>query len=128
MSDNLSDALLISLFGMGIVFGIIVLLWGIMAALTRIPPGKDELAEAEQERAAESTDTAEAIEAAPIALPNAACAAAAAVAVALALAQSKSMRTIRVAARTEPSTHTVSAWQSVMRGRQLKQTYRRPRR
>jgi hypothetical protein len=127
MSDNFSAALLISLFGMAIVFGIIVLTWGIMAALNRIPLGKDELAEAEE---AETAVTSDATAAAASALPDAARAAAAAVAVAVALAveQSKIVRTIRVPARAEPPTATVSAWQSVTRGRQLKQTYRRPRR
>jgi hypothetical protein len=120
MSDNLSAALLISLLGMSIVFGIILLTWGIMAALTRIPPGKEELAEAAAE---DQTELAEVI---PAPGPLAARAAAAAVAVALALGQR--VRPVRAKPGAEPSTSTVSAWQSVTRGRQLKQTYRRPRR
>jgi len=119
MSDNLSAALLISLLGMGIVFGIIILTWGIMAALTRIPPGKDELAEAQESEAEEAGAVA-------ATLPDPARAAAAAVAVALALGQQA--RPVRARPRAEPATTAISAWQSVMRGRQLKQTYRRPRR
>jgi Na+-transporting methylmalonyl-CoA/oxaloacetate decarboxylase gamma subunit len=121
MSDNLSAALLVSLLGMGIVFGIIILTWGIMAALTRIPPGKDELAEAQESEAEEAGAGAVAAT-----LPDPARAAAAAVAVALALGQQA--RPVRARPRAEPATTAISAWQSVMRGRQLKQTYRRPRR
>jgi Na+-transporting methylmalonyl-CoA/oxaloacetate decarboxylase gamma subunit len=119
MSDNLSAALLISLLGMGIVFGIILLTWGIMAALTRIPPGRDELAEAEEAESVEAEITE------VVTLPGAERAAAAAVAVALALEQR--VRAIQVRPRVDTAA-TISAWQSVMRGRQLKQSYRRPRR
>ena len=121
MDDNLTAALLISLFGMGIVFGIIVLTWGIMAALTRIPPGKDELGASDE--AEEEAEAAEVIEVEPLRAPGAERAAAAAVAVALALGHRA--HTPRPHHREEAA---VSAWQSVMRGRQLKQTYRRPRR
>lgn len=121
MSDNLSAALLITVLGMSIVFGIIVLTWGIMAALNRIPPGKDELAEVDQVEADQATERVEAVPS----LPGAERAAAVAVAVALALGERS--RPVRVRPATEPSTPAVSAWQSVMRGRQLKQSYRRPR-
>jgi Na+-transporting methylmalonyl-CoA/oxaloacetate decarboxylase gamma subunit len=121
MSDNLSAALLITVLGMSIVFGIIVLTWGIMAALNRIPPGKDELAEVDQVEADQATERVEA----GYSLPGAERAAAVAVAVALALGERS--RPVRVRPATEPSIPAVSAWQSVMRGRQLKQTYRRPR-
>ena len=118
MSDNVSAALLISLLGMGTVFGIILLTWGIMAALTRIPPGKDELGASDEAEEAEIVEV-------PVTAPGAERAAAAAVAVALALGQRA--RTALARPRVE-TTATVSAWQSVMRGRQLKQSYRRPRR
>jgi Na+-transporting methylmalonyl-CoA/oxaloacetate decarboxylase gamma subunit len=121
MSDNLSAALLITVLGMSIVFGIIVLTWGIMAALNRIPPGKDELAEVDQVEADQATERVEAVPN----LPGAERAAAVAVAVALALGERS--RPVRVRPATEPSIPAVSAWQSVMRGRQLKQSYRRPR-
>ncbi len=36
MSENLRAAVLISAIGMGIVFGVIVLLWGLMALVVRV--------------------------------------------------------------------------------------------
>ncbi|HET9494817.1 MAG TPA: hypothetical protein VFR15_11355, partial [Chloroflexia bacterium] len=100
--------------------------WGIMAALTRIPPGKDEFGASDE---AEETEVTQAAEAEPVPepayAPGAERAAAAAVAVALALEESARAEQFRPRAETAA---TVSAWQAVMRGRQLKQTYRRPRR
>jgi Na+-transporting methylmalonyl-CoA/oxaloacetate decarboxylase gamma subunit len=126
MSDNLSAALLISLLGMGIVFGIILLTWAIMAALTRIPPGKDEFGASDEAEEAEIGSAIEA-EAAPASVAGAERAAVAAVAVALALAHNEQI--VRVRPRNETAgAGTISAWQAIMRGRQLKQTYRRPRR
>ena len=122
MSDNLSAALLISLLGMGIVFGIILLTWGIMAALTRIPPGKDEFGASDE---AESPEAAGVAEITPAPTAGAQRAAAAAVAVALALGERT--RPVRVRPHDQGAPN-ISAWQAIMRGRQLKPTYRRPRR
>ena len=39
MSDDLRSALLISAIGLGLVFGVILLLWGLMALIVRITAG-----------------------------------------------------------------------------------------
>jgi Na+-transporting methylmalonyl-CoA/oxaloacetate decarboxylase gamma subunit len=98
MAENLSIALLITVIGMGLVFGAIIVLWGVMAILVR-------LAGAPSEESDQTVDEAERRHRAAVA----------AVAVALA----------RQASATEPSefplppTALVSAWQAVMRTRML---------
>ena len=99
MSENFLLSIQITLIGMGLVFGAIVLLWGMMSLMTRIltkreagPGVPDEAREAKAR------------------------AAAAAVAVALA-EQAQS----RIGHFPMPSTALVSAWQLGMRTRQMSQ-------
>ena len=106
--DNLSLSLQITLIGMGLVFGAIVLLWIMMAVLVRLTP---DHAEAE-----ESPAEAEPIEpAAPDRLLKQR-AAIAAVAVAIAHEATPKIHEFPL-----PATPIVSAWQAVQRGRQLSQ-------
>jgi len=99
MSEILLLSLEITLIGMGLVFGAIVLLWGLMSLLTRIL--------AETEASHEVPDEARAQKAR---------AAAAAVAIALAdQAQS------RIGHFPMPNTALISAWQLGMRTRQMYQ-------
>jgi hypothetical protein len=100
MSAQLLIALQVSLVGLAVVFGSLLGLWLLMALLVRLAP------------------EAEAREPAPVAGeaepdPREA-AAVAAVAAALALDAARPPAPL-------PGTATVSAWQAVMRGRQLKQ-------
>jgi len=99
MLENLTLSLSITVIGMGLVFGVIVLLWGLMSLLTRFL--------AERETASEVQDEARAQKAR---------AAAAAVAVALA-EQAQS----RVGHFPMPNTALISAWQLGMRSRQMYQ-------
>jgi Na+-transporting methylmalonyl-CoA/oxaloacetate decarboxylase gamma subunit len=101
MSENLTTALQMTAIGMGLVFAAIILLWGLMAVLVRLTEERPSSPQAE--------DTT------PKAEPADLRAQAAAIAVSMALNQDQ------VRASSIPSTSTVSAWQSVMRGRQLKQ-------
>ena len=99
MSNLITLSLLITLIGMGLVFGAIVLLWGLMSLMTRIlterEAGSDAPDEAREQKAR---------------------AAAAAVAVALA-EQAQS----RIGHFPMPNTALVSAWQLGMRTRQMYQ-------
>ncbi|MGB7875643.1 MAG: OadG family protein [Anaerolineales bacterium] len=99
MSNLLILSLTISLIGMGLVFGAIILLWGLMSLMTRIlaerETGLDVRDEAREQKAR---------------------AAAAAVAVALA-EQIQS----RIGHFPMPNTALVSAWQLGMRTRQMYQ-------
>lgn len=99
MSNLLILSLTISLIGMGLVFGAIILLWGLMSLMTRIlaerETGLDVRDEAREQKAR---------------------AAAAAVAVALA-EQTQS----RIGHFPMPNTALVSAWQLGMRTRQMYQ-------
>lgn len=107
MSTLLNQGLLITLIGMGLVFVALILLWGMMALMGRIPtrerntPAEDAAAPAE-ETPAPSAD-ARALHA---------CAAAAAVAAALALQQ----RSARPASAAQPA---LTPWQAVRRAAQL---------
>jgi Na+-transporting methylmalonyl-CoA/oxaloacetate decarboxylase gamma subunit len=122
MTESLSLALQISLIGMGLVFGAILLLWGIMTLLIRVTAERaieQEPAEpAEPVRAHEGAIE----EAEPERKATRLSAAAVAVAAALAL-ESEAARPASRAPR-RPPTAAVSAWQTVMRGNQIKQ--RRP--
>jgi Na+-transporting methylmalonyl-CoA/oxaloacetate decarboxylase gamma subunit len=102
MHENLLNALIITVIGMGLVFGAILLLWGVMAVLVRWtaePAGKPSTTDGPAADEAERRHRA------------------AAVAVAYALAAQVS--------GTEPHefplppTALVSAWQAVMRTRML---------
>lgn len=104
MSENLWLALQITGIGMGLVFGAIVLLWLVMVALVRFT------AEPSAPPAPIVADTP------PDTLKQRAALAAVAAALALARATRPS-----APAFTPPPTSSVSAWQGVMRGRQLKQ-------
>ncbi len=99
MSENFLLSIQITLIGMGLVFGAIILLWGLMSLLTRIL--------AEKEAGVEVPDEAR---------KQKARAAAAAVAVALA-EQAQS----RIGHFPMPNTALVSAWQLGMRTRQMYQ-------
>jgi hypothetical protein len=113
MADNLWIAGQMTIIGTGLVFGAILLLWGAMALLVRLLPALPE-AEARPAPAAGSSTPLPRAEAAADTRP--ARAAAVAVAVALALEAGS-----HVHAFPPPPTATVSAWQAVMRGRQLKE-------
>ena len=99
MSNVITTSLYITLIGMGLVFGAIVLLWGLMSLMTRLL--------AERETVPEVPDEARVQKAR---------AAAAAVAVALA-EQAQS----RIGHFPMPNTALVSAWQLGMRTRQMYQ-------
>ncbi|MCG8353045.1 MAG: OadG family protein [Chloroflexales bacterium] len=104
MSEQLAIALQITLLGMGLVFGAILLLWLVMDVLVRFTAERDEPEVA-----------------APAAPPPSDMRVrrqqVAAIAVAVALAQENAAEP----QRPVPSTTPMSAWQAVMRGRQLKQ-------
>lgn len=99
MSENFLLSLQITLIGMGLVFGAIILLWGLMSLMTRIlaerEAGIDGQSESREKKAR---------------------AAAAAVAVAL-TEQAQS----RIGHFPMPNTALVSAWQLGMRTRQMHQ-------
>ena len=99
MSSSLILSLSITLIGMGLVFGAIVLLWGLMSLLTRVL--------AEREAANEPRDESREKKAR-----------AAAVAVAVALAEQAQSR---IGHFPMPNTALVSAWQLGMRTRQMYQ-------
>jgi hypothetical protein len=115
MADNLGIAVQMTIIGTGLVFGAILLLWGAMVLLVRVLPEKSE-AEARPAPAAVRLAPPPPSAEAAAAGARPARAAAAAVAVVLALAAGSNVR-----AFPAPPTATVSAWQAVMRGRQLKE-------
>ena len=106
--DNLSLSLQITVIGMGLVFGAIVLLWIMMAVLVRLTPDR----EAAEEVVAEETPIEPAVS--DRALKQRAAIAAVAVAIA-------HEATPRIHEFPLPATPIVSAWQAVQRGRQLSQ-------
>lgn len=120
--QNLSDALLISALGMGLVFGAIALLWVVMVLLVRLLPEREtagqeagrEALPGESGPRSEDPETRQR-------------AAAAALAVALALEQDRAGKS-RVLARPRvqgaPLAGTVTGWQAVTRGNQI--NHRRP--
>ena len=105
--DNLSLSLQITVIGMGLVFGAIILLWIMMAVLVRLTPDREEA----EEPAAEETSIEPLSE-------RAVKQRAAIAAVAVALAHEA---TPRIHEFPLPATPIVSAWQAVQRGRQLSQ-------
>ena len=100
MSENLLIALQITVIGMGLVFGVILVLWGVMALLVRLTPDR-----AEPVTAAPKEDLTDLKRRAAIA----------AVSVALAREQ------IALHEFPEPPTAIVTAWQAVQRSRYLTQ-------
>lgn len=107
MNTDLSYALLITLIGMSLVFGAIILLWGLMALLVRLSADDDKSAPA-TDWDEDSRDAAEGR------LKQQA--AAAAVAVALSRSQEAQAHHFPL-----PPTAIVSAWQAVMRAQQFRQ-------
>lgn len=105
MGEDLITALEITVLGMALVFGAIVLLWGVMALLVRLA----------EDRAAPGAD-AEAPTADTGAVEREKRAVAAAVAVALMREQQAQPHEFPV-----PPTPIVSAWQAVMRARLLQE-------
>ena len=107
--NNMVIALQITALGMGLVFGAIILLWGMMNLLTSIT--------ADKKPASASTESSgEAASASAIDSVLKARAAAVAVAIALAEEQASNMHLL-----PEPPTTIVSAWQLGMRTRQMYQ-------
>ncbi len=105
--DNLSLSLQITLIGMGLVFGAIVLLWIMMAVLVRLTPEREEAVEPAEEGPIE-----------PVATDRDRQRRAAIAAVAVAIAHEA---TPKIHEFPLPATPIVSAWQAVQRGRQLSQ-------
>lgn len=108
MTENLLLSLQITLLGMGLVFGLIILLWGLMAALTALTRDKDDPTPQPESNAPQPAAVT----------PTSDQARAAAVAVAVALAQ-QSLSTAHPL--PAPPTAIVSAWQLGMRTRQMTQ-------
>ena len=104
MNENLLIALQITLIGMSLVFGVIIVLWIVMSLLVRITA----------QRATPIEEAAPAVEADHTALKRRAAIAAVAVALANEL-------TPQLHEFPEPPTSIVSAWQAVQRGRYLTQ-------
>jgi len=102
MSDTFIQSLQITALGMGLVFGAIILLWGMMSLLTAITADKDVSSSAGPAPVMESDLKAQA----------------AAVAVAIALAE---QQTSLAHPLSDPPTAFVSAWQLGMRTRQMYQ-------
>ena len=100
MADQFSNALLITLIGMGLVFSVILLIWGLMALLVRLvrDPLKEELDTDDQSLDEELKHRA------------------AVAAVTAALAHESSFEPHEFPL---PPTALVSAWQAVMRSRIL---------
>jgi sodium pump decarboxylase gamma subunit len=111
MSELLSQGLLMTAIGMGLVFLALIFLWGLINLIARLPVG----AKKKEEEVAPS-EQAEAAPPAPPAEDNrqALRARAAAAAVAAALAMQRSA--MRIA---PPSGQTVSAWQAARRSSQF---------
>lgn len=112
MSGNLQSALLITAIGMGLVFAVIVLLWGFMALLVRV---------SEVRKPVESAEELESAVMASAANDRLMKKRAAAVAVAVALASLKA----NLAFFPQRAETVVSPWQAVMRSHQL--TLKQPR-
>lgn len=106
--SNIAIALQITALGMGLVFAAIILLWWMMALLTRVLPARETAAIPGASDSAEPDPIAE----------SDVKARAAAVAVAIALAEDQLTHTHPLSV---PPTAIVSAWQLGMRTRQLSQ-------
>ncbi len=110
MSELLSQGLLMTAIGMGLVFLALIFLWGLINLIARLPIG------AKKEEEAAPSEEAEAASPTPPAEDNrqALRARAAAAAVAAALAMQRSA--MRIA---PPTGQTVSAWQAARRSSQF---------
>jgi Na+-transporting methylmalonyl-CoA/oxaloacetate decarboxylase gamma subunit len=109
--NNIALALQITALGMGLVFGAILLLWGMMSLLTKLTADKDS--------ASDSPKPFDQTQGKPVSVSETeALARAAAVAVALAMAEQQlsSAHPLK-----DPPTAIVSAWQLGMRTRQMTQ-------
>lgn len=106
MAENLSTALQITVIGMGLVFGGILMLWGMMSLLLRFTTPQDEAIEGTLDV---PTETDEALEQKRRV---------AALAVAIALAHEQDQQ--KPQPFPMPPTAIVSAWQAVMRTNQLR--------
>ena len=104
--SNISIALQITALGMGLVFAAIILLWWMMALMTKVLADKESPAETS------ASDSAEAVTVSESDIK----ARAAAVAVAVALADHQ---VTHIHPLSDPPTAIVSAWQLGMRTRQL---------
>ena len=99
MAENISDALIITAIGMGLVFAAIILLWGVMAALVKVTASvKENQIDKEEEQAVLERQRRAAIIAVVIAMAR----------------QADSMEPHEFPL---PPTAIVSAWQAVMRTR-----------
>ena len=110
MNENMSNALIITLIGMGLVFAAILLLWGLMVLMVRLFQDKPQSEEVQTE-GEETTAIAEIAETANDLKLRAA---AAAVAVAFALQHTST------ALFSQPDI-TTSAWQTALRSTTLNQ-------
>ena len=99
--NDLSIALLITLIGMGLVFGVIVLFWLFMSGLVRVAIPRERPVIADEEKAAEGQGLRQK-------------AAIAAVSVALAIDSQETPKAYPL-----PPTVLVNTWQAVMRARLL---------
>lgn len=100
--DLMTNALWITLIGMGLTFGALALFWGMMSAITALPVKEEETIQRDSIPPHEKDQKAKA----------------AAVAVAIALAEQEQQQT---AYFPMPETAFVSAWQLGMRTRQMYQ-------
>lgn len=114
MGENLVTALEITVIGMGLVFGAIFLLWGVMALLVRLT--RDAAPDAEDAEPVSLLETGATAGMTAGEIEREKRAAAIAVSVALMRHQQAQPHAFPV-----PPTPIVSAWQAVMRGRLLQQ-------
>lgn len=124
MSTEMTIALQITLIGMGLVFGAILLLWALMAALVRITA--DPLVETARWAVSDDSITKSAsVRAGLVPAPSPGDQAlrrhVALAAIAVALAQQRPGAPATPGSTTIPSTAHVSTWQAVTRSQQLKQ-------
>ena len=103
MNELFSQSLWITLIGMGLTFGAIVLFWGMMSLITALPVKEESVESVGQDNILSHEDQK---------------ARAAAIAVAIALAEQEQQQT---AYFPMPETAFVSAWQLGMRSRQMYQ-------
>ena len=106
MAENLSTALQITVIGMGLVFGGILVLWGLMSLMLKMTTTKDEETEGVADVPAETDESYERKRLVAV------------MAVALALAEAEEQQKPRLFPM--PPTAIVSAWQAVMRTNQLR--------
>ncbi len=104
MAENLSTALQITVIGMGLVFGGILILWGLMSVLLRLTTPKDVTTEVPSTGDADEAYVQKRR--------------VAALAVAIALAHERDQQ--KPQPFPMPPTAIVSAWQAVMRTNQLR--------